>query len=198
MQIILTTPDTTDVPDFAKELQSALETGLVSVLLIKKHQQDLSAYKKTIELVRPIAQACDCAVLLDNEPQMVRPMKADGVQISSGSSDVFEALSTLKPEFIIGAANITSRHQAMLFGEAGVDYLSFGDFSNTPDEETYALSNWWAELFEVPCAVFDPLTHIRHIKSGAWEFQGLGDNIWQAPLPAAQALKSLNIQRQKS
>ncbi|MCF6303443.1 MAG: thiamine phosphate synthase [Devosiaceae bacterium] len=197
MQIILTTPTVPDTLTFAKELQSALETGLVPVLLVKKAQHGLSEYKKLIEIATPVAQACDCAVILDNEPQLVGPMKADGVQISSGHSDVLEALNTLKPDYIVGAANINSRHHAMLCGEAGVDYISFGDFTNTPDEEATAFSNWWAELFETPCAVFDPITQISEIKSGGWEFQGLGENAWRAPESVSQALKNLNIRQQK-
>ncbi len=198
MQIILTTPANPDLQIFANELQSALETGLVSVLLIKKAQLDMPDYKELVRQIRPIAQTYDCAVLLDNEPQLVHSLNADGVQISTSHTDVLEALNSLKPEYIVGAANINSRHQAMLCGEAGVDYLAFGDFTNSPDEEAMALSKWWSELFEVPCAVFDPATKITRIEFGAWEFLGLGENLWNASIPVAKALKSLSARQQKS
>ncbi len=198
MQIILTTPANPDLHSFSRELQSTLETGLVSVLLIKKAQLDLPDYKELVEQVRPIAQTYDCAVLLDNEPKLVHALNADGVQISTSHADVLEALNLLKPEYIVGAANINSRHQAMLCGEAGVDYLAFGDFTNSPDEDAMALSKWWAELFEVPCAVFDPTTKTNRIEFGAWEFQGLGENLWNGATPAAKALKSLSARQQKN
>ncbi len=159
---------------------------MVSVLLVQKPDENQNQYKDLIRKIVPIAQAHDCAVVLDNEPNLVRELDADGTQITSGHHDVLKAIKNLKPDFIVGAANITTRHEAMLCGEAGADYVSFGDFKNTPSQENIDLADWWTNLFQIPSAIFDPQTPIENIKSQSAEFLGLGVNIWSATKPAEE------------
>lgn len=149
---------------------------------------DVSAqqYKSLVRKVIPLAQAHECAVVLDNEPNLVRELDADGTQITTGQQDVLKALNTLKPDFIVGAANLTTRHEAMLCGEAGADYLSFGDFRAVPSQEDIDLADWWTNLFQIPCAIFDPETSVENFRSQSAEFLGLGKNIWSATKPAEE------------
>jgi thiamine-phosphate pyrophosphorylase len=103
------------------------------------------------------------------------------------------ALSLLKPERIAGAGGLRSRHDAMLAGEAGADYVMFGE----PDrngrrprfEELQEHLTWWAELFEIPCVAYaagkDEIAPLS--RTGA-DFIALGDWIWSAPEGAAEAI----------
>lgn len=191
LNIILSTPNDATSAAFLANLKSTLETGLVRVVIVRQAKLDLQQYKKLIKAIVPIAQTHDCAVLLDNHPQLVRELDADGTQITTGHKDVISTVASLKPDFIVGAVNITTRHEAMLCGEAGVDYLSFGDFEQTPDEATLALAQWWTKLFEIPCAVFDAITPLKLLKPSTAEFIGLGNNIWQADAKPSEAIRNL-------
>jgi thiamine-phosphate pyrophosphorylase len=56
-----------------------------------------------------------------------------------------------------------SRHEAMVAGEGGADYVAFGIPANVEDREKAhrrrcELTAWWSEIFEVPVVAFDVAT----------------------------------------
>jgi hypothetical protein len=63
-------------------------------------------------------------------------------------------MPSLKPDRILGVGGLVTRHDAMVAGEAGADYVLFGE----PDAKGERPSadaicerlDWWAELFEPP------------------------------------------------
>ena len=59
---------------------------------------------------------------------------------------------------ILGAACGRSRHTAMVAGEAGADYVMFGDLgpSAAAGDGLADLVGWWNELFVIPCAAAIP------------------------------------------
>ena len=69
-----------------------------------------------------------------------------------------EALPTLKPDRIAGVGGLSTRHDSMAAGEAGADYVLFGEPDaqrQRPSVEAIAERlQWWAELFEPPCVGF--------------------------------------------
>ena len=53
---------------------------------------------------------------------------ADGVHLPGRDMGPLKrALTALKPERIVGAGDVRSRHDAMQAGETGVDYVMFGE-----------------------------------------------------------------------
>ncbi len=196
MQIYLTTPEGLSEHSVAAReaflpvLKSVMQTGLVSAMLIRRHNLRQSEYTDLVLEIAPLARSCDCAVLLDDSPAMVRQLPADGVHITSGQQRFVEALNALKPDFIVGGADLNSRHEAMLRAEAGADYLSFGAPGRAPGPDQLTLAQWWSEVFEIPCVLFDPLTPLDELVPVRCEFIGLGDNLWSAAPGPARALKT--------
>ncbi len=194
MQIILSTPqDLTleTIEGFTLPLLKTLETGLVSSLLVQRSHISDTEYKKLLQTIIPMAQARNCAVLLHNSAHMVRSLGADGVHINSSHADFIAAIKLLKPEYIVGAGNITSRHGSMLAGEAGADYLCFGSLEGAIETMDVELARWWSKLFQTPCVLFDQKTAPKDIDITASEFIGLGENLWNHKNGPAQEL--LNI-----
>ena len=81
----------------------------------------------------------------------------------------------------------------MLAGEAGADYVMFGDagFSGPgPDhDEIVDAVGWWAEIFNVPCVGFARrLDEVEAIAEAGAEFVGLGDAVWADVRGAAAAV----------
>ena len=66
----------------------------------------------------------------------------------------------LKGERAIGAGGIRTKDDAMTLGEAGADYLLFGeprpDGSLPAFETVVERAAWWAEIFETPCVAYAP------------------------------------------
>jgi len=174
--------------EFLHTLKAVFQTGTVSASLVGRHNLSEADYISLVSQIAPLARSHDCALLLDNSPDLVRKLKVDGVHITAGQSEFTEAANALKPDFIVGAGNINSRHEAMLRGEAGADYLSFGAPGRAPDSEQLALAEWWAEIFEIPCLLFAPLTPLDHLVPVRCEFIGLGKNLWSASPGPAEAL----------
>lgn len=100
-------------------------------------------------------QRHDCAVLLAGPVELAQKAKLDGVHMED-PTQLAEALKRLKPEGIVGAGGIASRHDAMVAGESGADYVLFGTLDGDPVEPVAALASWWSEVFEVPCVAVAP------------------------------------------
>jgi thiamine-phosphate pyrophosphorylase len=117
---------------------------------------------------------------------------ADGAHLT-GIEAMREALPTLKPDRIAGVGGLITRHDSMSAGEAGADYVLFGEpdgRGSRPSADAIAERlQWWAELFEPPCvgfaATFDEAGEFAD--AGA-DFVLVGDLIWTDPRGAAAAL----------
>ncbi|MCF6326504.1 MAG: thiamine phosphate synthase [Devosiaceae bacterium] len=180
MQIILSTPQNltmANLPAFSPALILALETGLVSAILVDCPDVEAKEYQQLSTAIIKISQPRHCATLLHNSPHLVSSLGADGVHISSSHEDFIAATKLLKPNFIVGAGNITSRHQAMLAGEAGADYICFGSIKGAGSNEI-DLAHWWTKLFQIPCAIFDQQSNPLEINNPPAEYLGLGQNLW--------------------
>jgi thiamine-phosphate pyrophosphorylase len=104
-----------------------------------------------------------------------------------------DALSSLKPDRIMGVGGLSTRHDSMAAGELGADYVLFGEpdpNGQRPSVEAIAERlQWWAELFEPPCVGFaaSRAEAYEFAASGA-DFVLVGDVVWADPRGAATAL----------
>jgi thiamine-phosphate pyrophosphorylase len=83
----------------------------------------------------------------------------------------------------------------MTFGEAGADYLLFGeprpDGSLPSLESVVERASWWAEIFETPCAAYAPsLEAVAALAATHAEFVALGDAVWSHPDGPAAGVKA--------
>jgi thiamine-phosphate pyrophosphorylase len=107
-----------------------------------------------------------------------------------------DALPSLKPDRIAGVGGLTTRHDSMSAGEAGVDYVLFGEpdaKGQRPAAEAIAERlQWWAELFEPPCVGFAGSCEEAHEFAAAGaDFVLVGDFIWTDPRGPAAALSDV-------
>lgn len=144
------TPATADV------LAAALEAAPATTVMLAAAAA--SALKPLVEL----AQSRGAATLIADDARLARTLAADGVHLS-WSPDLAErytaARSNLGPDAIVGIEAGGSRHDAMVLGEAGADYIAFAAPPLAHDDAEHAelqadLIAWWSELFEVPCVAF--------------------------------------------
>ena len=92
----------------------------------------------------------------------------------------------LKPDRIAGVGGLTTRHDSMAAGEAGADYVLFGEpdaKGQRPSVEAIAERlQWWAELFEPPCVGFAASREEAYEFAAAGaDFVLVGDFIWADP-----------------
>lgn len=153
---------------------------------------DERAQINLIKALAPALQEAGVAVLVNTSAQVAIRGGADGVHVASPLL-VASMREALKTERIIGAGGLTSRHDAMDAGEAGADYVMFGE--PRPDGSQMTLSAlaeraaWWAEVFETPCVAYaNSIMAVEPLALSRSEFVALGPWCIDDPEAASQAV----------
>jgi thiamine-phosphate pyrophosphorylase len=183
-QILLVTPIDADPATLPGLIAPLVAAEAVTALLVRRGARDDAAYGALVSAVLPVAQGADTAVLVEDDAELAFALGADGVHVTGGAKDVAAAVARVKPDLIVGAGPVWTRHAAMTFGEAGIDYLHFGAIGETAAPDAKELAEWWAEAFEIPAV----LAAAPGDDALGCEFLGLGDALWQAPEGPAAAL----------
>ncbi len=164
---------------------------VAAVLLRLKLTDQRGMISRAKALAQPV-QTAGAALLLDGHPELVARAGADGAHLD-GVAAMQEHLSELQPDRIGGVGGLRTRHDSMLAGEAGADYVLFGESDAdgqrpAPDAIAERLQ-WWAELFEPPCVGYAAsLAEAREFAAAGADFVLVGDVIWDDPRGANAAL----------
>jgi thiamine-phosphate pyrophosphorylase len=179
-RLYVVAPPVNDPADLAHKLDAVLGAADVAAVLLRlpsAGERDLIDYAKTIA---PAVQGKGMALLLDGHPELVARAGADGAHLT-GIAAFTEALATLKPQRIAGAGGLRTRHDAMLAGERGADYLMFGEPADRrpPFEAVVERVAWWAELFEPPCVGYAAdLDEVATLAAAGADFVALGEVVF--------------------
>ncbi|MGN6159567.1 MAG: thiamine phosphate synthase [Devosia sp.] len=190
-QIFLIAPADADANLCVRVLDEALAASPVAALLLPRGQRSEGSYKALVKAVAPRAQAAGIAVLIEGDPGLVRTLGADGLHVEGGVNEVKAATSALKPDYIVGAGRIVSRHDAMSKGELGPDYIFFGPLTGARDPDQREMARWWAEIMEVPSVLSDPAATADSATAEGSEFIGLGESLWAAPEGVTARLEAI-------
>ena len=160
-RLYLITPPQFELEVFAPILDETLQTGDIACLQIRLKQPDGTpveddTIRRAVEILCPLAQQHNIAVLLNDRPDLAGDLGCDGVHIGQNDMDYAQARALLGDEAIIGVTCHASRHLAMLAGDAGADYVAFGAFFDTKTKDTSTrpsadILTWWQEVMEPPC-----------------------------------------------
>ena len=191
-RLYLATPAVDDPAALAAALPGLLAEVDVAAVLVRLTQRDPRGKTEFAKALVPAIQQAGAAALLDAEPELVARAGADGAHLT-GLARLNDALPQLRPDRIAGVGGLATRHDAMLAGEADVDYVLFGE----PDADGRRPSaeliterlQWWAELFEVPCVGFaTSLAEAAAFAGAGADFVLVGDLIWNDARGAQRAL----------
>src|ERR1700694_4569414 len=125
-RLYLATP-VLDATEFhARELDSVLTTADIAAVLLRLADADERALVNRAKTIAAAVQRRDIALLLDGRAEIVGRVGADGAHLT-GIEAFTAALPSLNPARIAGVGGLRSRHDAMLAGESGADYVLFGE-----------------------------------------------------------------------
>jgi thiamine-phosphate pyrophosphorylase len=192
-RLFLITPDVSDPAAIIPPLAAALGAADIASVLLRLTEADERTLINRIRAIVPTVQAAGAALLLDGRPDLVARSGADGVHVAAGA--VKAAREALPADRIVGAGALKTRHDAMTAGEAGADYVMFGEPDGSgpplPLDTVIERTEWWAEIFEPPCVAFvaDHDAIARLAAAGA-DFVALGDAVWNDPKGAAEAVRA--------
>lgn len=145
-----------------ERLAAALAAGDVAVALVVPGAGatlDAGSAKPLVDM----AQRANTAVLLADNWDLARSLRADGVHLISSpdlAASYAQARQALGASGIVGADAGISRHEAMRLAEAGADYIAFAAPARLKERDKARMRRnelvaWWGEIFEVPCVAFD-------------------------------------------
>jgi thiamine-phosphate pyrophosphorylase len=191
-RLYLATPVVDDPSALAADLGAALAAADVAAVLLRLKPTDQRTMITHVKTLAPVVQSGGAALLLDGNIELVARGGADGAHVN-GIGALQEALPSLKPDRIAGVGGLTTRHDSMSAGEAGADYVLFGEpdaDGERPSVEAIAERlQWWAELFEPPCVGFAASREEAHEFAAAGaDFVLVGNFIWADSRGAAVAL----------
>jgi thiamine-phosphate pyrophosphorylase len=185
-RLYLATPILDDPGDFPAQLDAALAAGDVACLLPRLRAGDEARAERIIRAVAAPAQARGVALIVEGSPELALRAGADGAHIRGSGEALQAAVKQLSPGYIVGAGGLDTRDDAMRAGEAGVDYLLFGDAGadgqTPPLDALIERVQWWAEIFNTPCvALAQRLEDIGPLAAAGADFIMLGDCVWSDP-----------------
>jgi thiamine-phosphate pyrophosphorylase len=194
-RLYLATPEVADPSPLLASLPALLAGADVAAVLLRLAHADDRTLINRIKALAPVIQGSGAALLLDGHVELVARGGADGAHLN-GIEAMAEALPSLKPDRIAGVGGLATRHDSMAAGEAGADYVLFGEpdaRQQRPSIEAIAERlQWWAELFEPPCVGFAASREEAHEFAAAGaDFVLVGDFIWNDARGAAQALTDI-------
>ena len=189
-QLLLFGPPRFDPARLAEDLDAALAIGGVAGFVLRLDHPEPGI------LAAPVRAVCarhGIAFLVRDDLATALEVGADGVHIRGGGADVAASRAALESERILGVSCGHSRDRAMVAGEAGADYVGFGDPDRPPGPEVYDLLEWWSELFVLPCLAEVATTEgdcARLARAGA-DFLAAGGSIWTDPDGPSAAIRRL-------
>src|SRR3982074_2921167 len=191
-RLYLATPVVDDPSPLMATLPGLLAGADVAAVLVRLKPTDQRTMISRVKALAPAIQDSGAAVLLDGDVELVARAGADGAHLT-GIEAMKEALPTLKPDRIAGVGGLATRHDSMTAGEAGADYVLFGEpqaRGQRPSIEAITERlQWWGELFEPPCVGFAASREEAYEFAAAGaDFVLVGDFIWADKRGAKAAL----------
>jgi thiamine-phosphate pyrophosphorylase len=204
-QLVLVTPVLGDSAEFLPALSAALAAGPVAAVIARFEASDERTLVNRIKDLAPRVQAGSAALMVEGPVEAVVRGGADGIHLVYEPDALAEAVSRLAPQRMVGVAGLKSKDDAMAAGEAGADYVMFGE----PAVSRHAEKNgvvppfhavvervaWWAEVFEVPVVGYAPdIEGAAALAKVNADFVALGAPVWDhAEGPAVAVARALAL-----
>ena len=195
-RLYLATPVVDDPAMLIASLPDLLATADIAAVLLRLKETDQRGMISRVKAIAPVVQAAGAALLLDGHVELVARGGADGAHLD-GVVALEEALPSLKPDRIAGVGGLVTRHDSMIAGERGADYVLFGETDadgKRPSPQAIAERlSWWAELFEPPCVGY-AASHeeVSEFVTAGADFVLVDDLVWADERGPAAALADLD------
>ncbi len=160
---------------------------------------DDDTVRRATAVLRPIAQGCGVAFIMNDRPDLAAELDCDGAHVGEEDAPYAEARRLLGPDRIVGVTCGASRHRAIAAAEAGADYVAFGAFfpSATKAAKHHAdpeLLRDWSETTVVPCCAIGGITqeNCRPLVEAGADFLAVIGAVWSHPAGPRAAVREFN------
>jgi thiamine-phosphate pyrophosphorylase len=200
-QIYLLTPPTiSDVSDFCESLARTLAAAPVACLQIRLKDIESSALVQAGTAITQVCHAAGVEVILNDRPDLVAAIGADGAHIGQDDMDYFSSRELLGGDAIIGVTCHNSKELAFAAASAGADYVGFGAFFDTPTKTPKAraeleILSWWHEAVEIPSVAIGGITvdNAKQVIAAGADFIAVSSGVWSHPDGPEAAVQRLSL-----
>jgi len=196
---LITPPHLPDVAAFAVQLEDALGAGDVACLQLRLKDVSDRDVLNAAKVLRPICEAHDVALIINDRPDLAIKAGADGVHIGQDDETYEEARRIMGEGRIVGVTCHASRHLAMEAADAGADYVAFGAFFDTTTKEPISradveILSWWSEMMMTPCVAIGGITveNAEALVAAGADFLAVSGGVWAHEGGPAAAVKAFN------
>ena len=196
---LITPPRLDDLAAYGHVLAHALDAGDVAALQIRLKDVPDDIVAAAVDVLMPIAQARDVAVILNDRPDLAAKLGCDGVHVGQHDTPLAEARRIVGQDRMVGVTCHDSLHLAMEAAEGGADYGAFGAFfpTSTKDAATRAelgLLTGWQHDMVVPCVAIGGITvaTARQVAAAGADFVAVSAGVWSYGDGPAAAVAAFN------
>ena len=198
-RLYLITPPAFDPATFRDDLAAALDAGDVAAVQLRLKDAGDDAWRRAIDVLRPVAQSRGVAFLLNDRADLVPGSGSDGVHVGQDDTPARDARRLIGPDRTLGVTCHDSRDLAMQAGEDGADYVAFGAFFPSGTKQAArpadpAVLGWWSELMELPCCAIGGITAVNCaplVRAGA-DFLAVVGAVWSHPDGPVAGVRALD------
>ncbi|MBK8542838.1 MAG: thiamine phosphate synthase [Caulobacteraceae bacterium] len=198
-RLYLITPPVFELAAFSRALEEALSGGDVACVQLRLKDTPDAEILRIGAALKPIVQAADAALILNDRPDLASRLDADGVHVGQSDASYAKARRIMGKDRIVGVTCHNSRDLAYEAAEAGADYVAFGAFypTRTKDPSHWAdpeLLAIWQETMETPCVAIGGITIENAeplVRAGA-DFVAVSAGVWTHPNGPATAIANFN------
>jgi thiamine-phosphate pyrophosphorylase len=198
---LVTPPRLPDVDGFAASLEAALAGGDVAALQVRLKDVDDAEVARAVRALKPVAQAHDVALILNDRPDLAAALGCDGVHVGQSDASYGEARAAMGRDAMVGVTCHDSYHLAMEAAEAGADYVAFGAFFDTatkaaPTRAEPELLSAWQMMMTTPCVAIGGITvaHAAALAQAGADFLAVSAGVWAHPDGPAAAVAAFDAE----
>ena len=193
-QTYLVSPPDPDPATFGGRLSRLLDAGEVACVRLDLASRDEGRLTRIADAAREACHPRDVALVMRHHAGLAARLGLDGVHWTGPAGELRRLRAELGTDAILGAGCGASRHDGLVAGELGADYVAFGPAGDDPLASVRAgreIFEWWSEMIELPVVAEGALSEavVADLAPVA-DWFAFGPEVWDAADPVA-ALRAL-------
>ena len=140
-RLYIITPERFDLHTFPALLAQALDAGDVAAVQLRLKNADDDAWKRAIDVLRPVSQSRGVAFLLNDRADLVVATGCDGAHVGQEDMPAQEARRLMGLGLTLGVTCKSSPDLAHRAVEDGADYVAFGAFFPSTSKQVTNLAD---------------------------------------------------------
>jgi thiamine-phosphate pyrophosphorylase len=198
-RLYIITPETFELHPFADALGRALDAGDVAAVQLRLKNAPDDAWKRAIDVLRPVCQSRRVEFLLNDRADLVAATGCNGAHVGQEDMPAREARRLMGPGRTLGVTCKSSHDLADRAVQDGATYVAFGAFYPSTSKQVLNLADpevlrRWAPRSKVPSCAIGGITAVNLaplVRAGANLLAILG-GVWSHGDGPAAAVRAIN------